>query len=138
MGVFRIQDEGSLRISAKGEGGELVTTDAAKEDGGLGEHVSPTDLFAVSLAHCILTVLSILASRMKVEIGQPTAEVEKVATKTPPIRIQEISIHIHVPADVDETVRQQLEERSSIYCPVSSAIHPDVKKNIRFTWGASA
>lgn len=135
MGIIHISDEGSLRICAKSESGGVVFTDASKEDGGVGEHLAPTDLLGVALAHCILTVLSILAKRMKVDIGHPTATMEKSSTAQPPIRITKIAIQIKVPTAPDEAVRRQLEEKASIYCPVSLALHPDLEKEIRFSWG---
>ena len=60
MNSFEIKYNGNLRTSAKHlESGSIISTDAPKDNHGLGECFSPTDLLCVSLTSCMLTIMGI-------------------------------------------------------------------------------
>lgn len=136
MASFHLSDVGDLRMKAEDpESGATLFTDVSKEDHGQGEHFSPTDLVAIALGQCILTLLALLAGRMKVDIGRPTAEVTKITTEKPPIRFKKISVNVEIPKSPEEGVRKQLEEKTEHYCPVYAALNPDIEIEVSFHWG---
>ena len=54
---------GALRCSAVHEpSGVALTTDAPRDNQGLGESFSPTDMVATALGTCVLTTMAIMAS----------------------------------------------------------------------------
>ena len=60
MNSFEIKYNGNLRTSAKHlESGDIIDTDAPKDNHGLGERFSPTDLVASSLGSCMITIIAI-------------------------------------------------------------------------------
>jgi len=52
---------GDLRTECFHEGGARLRTDAPKDNKGKGEEFSPTDLLAIGLGSCILTLMGIAA-----------------------------------------------------------------------------
>ena len=59
MNKFEITYEGNLRTKAVHlESGSSLDTDAPKDNQGLGEKFSPTDLVCASLASCMLTIMA--------------------------------------------------------------------------------
>jgi putative redox protein len=138
MATFHLTDLGSLRMRAEDrETGAVLNTDAAKSDGGLGENFSPTDLVAVALGQCVLTLLAILAGRMKVDIGHPTAKVTKITSEKPPIRFKKISVAVEIPTEPDEAIRKKLEDGAEHYCPVLAALNPEIEVDVTFHWGVA-
>lgn len=136
MTSFRLSDLGSLRMRAENpETGALLDSDAAKSEGGLEENFSPTDLVAIALGQCLLTVLAILAGRMKVDIGRPTAVVTKITTDKPPIRFKKISVEVEILQAPEEAIRKKLEEGAERYCPVLAALNPEIEVDATFRWG---
>ena len=58
MNSFEIKYNGNLRTSIKHiESDQIINTDAPKDNHGLGQSFSPTDLVCVSLASCMITCL---------------------------------------------------------------------------------
>ena len=58
-----------LRTQAVHEGNrQTLLTDAPTDNGGLGEAFSPTDLVAVGLACCIMTILGLRAASRNLTI----------------------------------------------------------------------
>ena len=57
MNKYEVIYEGELRTCAKHlESGTRIFTDAPKDNHGMGEAFSPTDMICISLASCILTI----------------------------------------------------------------------------------
>ena len=68
MNSFEITYNGNLRTSAKHlESGISINTDAPKDNHGLGESFSPTDLLWVSLTSCMLTIMGIALKKQRVK-----------------------------------------------------------------------
>ena len=68
MNSFEIKYTGNLRTSATHlESNTIIDTDAPKDNHGLGEAFSPTDLMCVSLASCMLTIMGISMKKQKLE-----------------------------------------------------------------------
>ncbi len=135
MVAIQFEYQGDLHCSAvHGPSGTALTTDAPKDNQGRGESFSPTDLVATALGTCILTTMGIMARTLSLDITGATATVEKEMSSSPPRRIQQLTVRIHVPQAFDEASRLKL-ERAAHTCPVHKSLHPDVNAPIDFTWG---
>lgn len=111
---------------------ETIITDAPVDNQGKGQAFSPTDMVANSLATCMLTIMAIKANSMGIELKGAQANVTKVM-QADPRRISAIEIEFTMGVHVDERSKLIL-ERSAITCPVYLSLHPEIEKNIQFTW----
>ena len=111
-----------------------IITDAPKDNQGKGELFSPTDLLAASLGSCVLTLMGIAASRLKVDLRGLRLTVEKEMAKAPSRRVGRLVLHIYCPQVFDSTITEQLETAGS-RCPVYQSLHPDTKQEYFFHWG---
>ena len=60
MNTFEIKYQGNLRTTATHlDSGSEINTDAPKDNHGLGDAFSPTDMVCSALASCILTIMAI-------------------------------------------------------------------------------
>ena len=126
---------GNLRCAAQhGPSGNTLETDAPVDNNGLGESFSPTDLVATALGSCILTIMGILADRLKVDFTGATASVNKEMVADPIRRIGRLDVRIDVP-QVVSTENQAKLERAAQTCPVHKSLHPDIDAPIVFNWG---
>ena len=133
MVSYLITYEGDLRTKTVHErNSSLLVTDAPLDNRGKGESFSPTDLLAVSLGSCILTVMGIQAKALGVEIKGALAKVEKIMSAKPPRKIEKIVIAIALPY-VKETLQKAL-QKAGMGCPVFLSLHPDIEKKVTFTW----
>jgi putative redox protein len=127
-----VRYEGALRCSAEhAESGVVVVTNAPKDNEGEGGSFSPSELLAVSLGSCILSIMGIKARSMGVDMTGATASVEKEMADAPR-RIARLAVRVHVPGVLDEEQRRRL-ERSAHACPVHNALK--VEAPIEFSWG---
>ena len=75
-----------LRTRAVHKGnGQVLLTDAPTDNGGLGESYSPTDLLAVGLTSCIMTILGLRAASRDLQILDMTADTVLVMSLSPGI-----------------------------------------------------
>lgn len=133
MNSFEIKYEGSLRTSAKHlASGEIINTDAPKDNHGLGECFSPTDLVCTSLASCMLTIMAIAVEKNGVNIDGTKASVKKTM-RSEPRMIAQIDITITFPASYDDKT-QKILERAALNCPVHKSLSDEVVKNIEFIY----
>ena len=94
--------EGKLRCRAKhDESGAILVTDARKDNHGLGKGFSPSDLLSVSLGGCILSIMSIAAQSMGIDIAGAIATVSKEMANAPR-RIAHIAMVVRVPGLFDD------------------------------------
>ena len=78
MNKFKIKYQGRLRTTAIHlDSGSKIKMDAPKDNHGLGEAFSPTDILCSSLASCILTIMAIAIEKKGVDITGATAIVKK-------------------------------------------------------------
>ena len=69
MDTFKIKYEGDLRTKAIHlDSGSQIITDAPKDNHGLGETFSPTDMVCTALASCILTIMAIVVEKDNIDI----------------------------------------------------------------------
>lgn len=117
------------------ESGAIIETDAPKDNNGLGEAFSPTDLFAVSLGSCMITVMGIAAKHMGVDLSDLDATVEKEMVTSPVRRVGKITVHIACATEFEPKIQKNL-ERAALSCPVHHSLHPDIELDISFAWGS--
>ena len=132
MSATTVVYEGALRCSAKHEeSGVVVVTDAPKDNQGNGASFSPSELLSVSLGSCILSIMGIVARSNDIDMTGATAKVEKEMANTPR-RITGISVHVHVPGELNEEQRNKLKAAAHA-CPVHNVLN--VEAPITFSWG---
>ena len=125
--------QGNLRCAAThGPSGTVITTDAPKDNHGLGEGFSPTDLVATALGACMLTIMGIAARNLKLALEGTEVTVQKEMTP-PPRRIAKLAVKIKVPLQLDDAHKQKLQE-AALTCPVHKSLHPDVAMPVEFIW----
>ncbi len=125
--------DGELSCSAvHGPSQSQLSTDAPKDNEGLGRHFSPTDLVATALATCILTTMAIVARRHGLAFEGATADVEKHMNPSPR-RIGRLPVVVRVPGAFSDEHKQLL-ERTAHACPVHKSLHPDIDATITIEW----
>lgn len=126
--------EGDLCCTAvHGPSSATLSTDAPKDNEGLGRYFSPTDLVATALATCILTTMGIVARRHGIELRGARAKVEK-HMQTSPRRIARLPVELHV-AGTFTAEQKKLLEATAHACPVHKSLHPDIDAPIAIHWG---
>ena len=110
-----------------------MATDAPVDNEGRGAAFSPTDLAATALGTCILTTMGIAARRKDIEMAGAKARVLKEMSADAPRRIARIVVEIEMPLPADHPERAFL-EAAGTGCPVHRSLHPDVDKNVSFSW----
>ena len=109
MNTFEIKYQGDLRTTATHlDSGSKISTDAPKDNHGLGETFSPTDMVCTALASCILTIMAIAVERDNIDIKGTTAVVKKTMGKNPR-RISKIDIDLTFPREYDQKTKTVLE-----------------------------
>ena len=133
MNSFEIKYTGNLRTSAKHlDSNTIIHTDAPKDNHGIGESFSPTDLVCTSLASCMLTIMAIAMKKHDINIKGTKAMVVKTMG-TEPRMISQIDIKIKFPQDYDIKIKKLL-ERAALNCPVHKSLSDKIQKNIEFIY----
>lgn len=135
MTSFKVTYEGDLRTKCiHVENQKELLTDAPKDNQGKGEEFSPTDLVAVALGTCILTIMGIYAKGLGADLTGISATVSKEMSSKPPRRIGKLTVVITCPQTFDPEMTKKLEE-GELHCPVHLSLHPEVEQDITFKWG---
>lgn len=134
MTKIKVVYKGDLHTECLHESGAKIETDAPKERMGKGVEFSPTDLFAASLATCMLTIMAIAAQKVGVELRGTTAEVEKEMATVPHRRIGKMIVRIRSALSPNPQIREKL-EKAAFDCPVHHSLHPSIKVEVDFVWG---
>ncbi len=115
------------------ESGNIVLTDAPKDNHGKGEAFSPTDIVATALGSCMLSIMGIYAKRHDINIEGTTVEITKHMVANPR-RIGKIEAVIIMPQHkYDESDKKAL-EHAALTCPVAQSLHADLEQEVRFVW----
>jgi putative redox protein len=131
---LKIVYTGQLRCEAEhGPSGNKLITNAPVDNHGKGETFSPTDLLAVSLGSCIMTVMGIVAEHDNVDLIGTTINVTKEMVNKPIRRIGKLTVIINVPNKISPENQLKLEKTADA-CPVKQSLHPDVVIDMRFNW----
>ena len=112
--------------------GKKFITDAPIDNNGKGQAFSPTDLVAIALGSCMITIMALAAEKYGIDVSGIDASVEKIMDSKPR-RIKEIIIRIGINKDIEKKDRNHL-ENAALACPVSKSLHPDLVKKIRFIY----
>ena len=133
MNTFEIKYQGNLRTTATHlDSNSVINTDAPKDNHGLGEAFSPTDMVCSALASCILTIMAIAVEKNGININGTNAIVKKTMGNSPR-RISKIDIELTFPMDYDSKTKTIL-ERAALNCPVHHTLSNEVEKNINFIY----
>jgi uncharacterized OsmC-like protein len=126
--------QGSLHCSAvHGPSGTVLSTDAPKDNQGLGEAFSPTDLVATGYATCIATTMAIAARKHGVELAGIRYEATKEMSADAPRRILSLGVRLWLPPSAGALPRGLLEAAAE-NCPVHHSLAPGVRKTFEFIW----
>lgn len=119
-----------LRTKAVHAGNQqTLITDAPADNGGLGEAYSPTDLVAVGLASCIMTILGLRAASRGLTISSMEADAEKKMNPNPR-RIGRIEIGLTVKLLGGTVSDQDWLRAEALACPVAQSLHPDLQQEV--------
>lgn len=108
--------------------GNSFITDAPLDNNGLGQAFSPTDTIASGLASYMLTVTNGLGVDLTNAIAEFTKHME-----TDPRCISQIDVLMKLPGNIGEKEKKILEHTANT-CPVQYSLHPDIVRNITFSW----
>ena len=126
--------EGNLHCRlTHGPSGETLVTDAPKDNQGEGKAFSPTDLVAVALGSCILTVMGIVAKRHRLDLIGTKVVVRKEMVNEPHRRIARLPALVTFPRSFSERERALL-EGTAMRCPVHHSLHPDIEAPVEFVY----
>lgn len=129
----KVTYRGDLRTECEHlQSGNTFITDAPVDNKGKGEAFSPTDTVATSLASCMLTIMGIKATEMGLDLEGTYAEVTKTMAANPR-RISKIEINFKFKTGFGEKETAILED-SARTCPVIYSLHPEIEKEISFTY----
>lgn len=113
--------------------GMKLVTDAPVDNQGKGQAFSPTDLCAVSLAACILTVLGIYGEKHRLDLTGIGAEISKEMADEPR-RIGKIDIVVNMPPKSYSQKEKMILPRVASTCAVHYSLSEQVVQNIIFNW----
>jgi putative redox protein len=126
---------GNLRTTATHlQSGTVIETDAPKDNQGLGERFSPTDIVSTALGSCMMTIMGIAAKTHEINIDLTECSIEKIMAANPR-RIAEIVVEMYMKGQPSFTDKQKsILEHAALTCPVYLSLHPDLKKTVNFHW----
>jgi putative redox protein len=126
--------QGGLHCAAIHEpSGNVLSTDAPRDNQGRGEAFSPTDLVATAFGTCIATTMAIAARKHGVDIAGLKFEVTKEMAPDSPRRVSRLNARFWMPAAARKVPAGVLEKAAST-CPVHQSLAPSVEKIIDFAW----
>lgn len=131
---YKVTYKGDLRTEAVHlASGSQILTDAPLDNQGQGRFFSPTDLAAVSLANCMMTILGITARAHNIELLSIEADVTKTMASNPR-RISEIHVKMNLHANQLDDRKRVVLEKAARACPVAMSLHPEINQDITFTY----
>jgi len=135
MGIMTIRYQGDLKTRcAHGSSGQVILTEAPRAQPGNEEMFSPTDLVAIALGSCVLTVMGMAATMLKVDFSGARLDVRKEMVVKPSRMIGKLSMDIYCSSQFEPKITEQL-EKAGRGCPVHHSLHPDMIQEFHFHWG---
>ena len=133
MSKIRVVYKGDLSTEIEHlDSGSKIITDAPKDNQGLGQTFSPTDLVASSLASCMLTIIAIANRTHSLNIEAMDANVEKIMSSNSPRKISQINVKISIKGVFDDKSKLII-ERSAKNCPVHHSLDVGVDLIINYS-----
>ena len=80
----------------------------------------------------MITIMAIAAEKNGINLLETSASVKKIMG-TNPRTISDVIIEITMSKDLDLKDRKRL-EKAALACPVHKSLHPDMKKEITFSY----
>ena len=117
-------------VITHGPSGNIIHTDAPKDNNGRGEAFSPTDMVGAALGSCILTTMAIYAEKNGIELKGSAFLVTK-KMKMEPRQIHELAVEITLPEKLSTDERETL-EKIAYTCPVTRSLNAEVKIPVVF------
>ena len=114
---------------------QTIITDGPKSHGGLEETYSPVELLADTYASCAITIMAAVAGQLGCDLTGTYADTE-TSVDEKEFRIAHIGVHFHMPKSLDESHRSAIEASTRDMCIVGRSLHPDIKKDLTFTYDA--
>lgn len=137
MVEINVEYEGELHCRLKhGPSGAEIVTDAPVDNQGKGAAFSPTDLLSAAVGSCMMTVMGIYARRQEIDLRGSRVRVRKEMVADPIRRVGRLEVVFDLPGHIDGARRAALENAAHT-CPVERSLHPDVKVEITFRYGAA-
>lgn len=137
MVKIEVQYQGNLRCTATHTpSGCELSTDAPKDNEGLGESFSPTDLVATALGTCVATIMGIYARKHELDLTGLAISVEKHMSTDMPRRIVGLPVTIRVPIVLSERHQTSIENAAG-HCPVHQSIRADIDAPLVFHYPES-
>lgn len=126
--------QGDLRTQAIHlQSGDIILTDAPKDNHGKGEAFSPTDLVATALGSCMLSIMGIIANRHEINIVGTQVSIHKIMQANPR-RIAAIEVTMHMPNVTYTPKERALLENAARTCPVALSLHPELEQKLSFVY----
>ena len=124
---------GNLKVDLHhGPSGVEIRTAAPVDNNGDGSSFSPTDLLAVSLGTCMVTVMAIYAERHGLPFAGTSFVLEK-HMRADPRRVEAIPVTVRMPAALTAEQRERL-EHIALTCPVHRSLLPEITREITFEY----
>lgn len=134
MKIAALEYKGNLRVeSVHLNSNQLIFTDAPKDNNGEGKAHSPTDLFCVSLASCMLTMIGIKTKSLDFNPSGTKVEVYKIMDSEPR-RIKQIDLHFFWNEKIQDNKLRELLTKTAMNCPVALSISSEIKLNTHFNF----
>jgi uncharacterized OsmC-like protein len=113
--------------------GNVLVTDAPKDNQGRGEAFSPTDLATTALATCMATIMAIAARKQGVELRGMKFEVTKEMSAYGPRRLGRLATHFWLPVPRTEALAKLLQNAAET-CPVHLSLDSSIEKPVVLHW----
>lgn len=126
--------QGTLKVRLDHESsGVSIVSSAPKDNQGLGDSFSPTDLLATALLSCKITLMGIEARRRELDITGTEGTVEKHMVADPFRRVGKLVVFIHVKGNISEDDKKALRYVAD-NCPVRKSISENIELEISYSF----
>ena len=109
-----------------------IETDAPRDNNGLAQKFSPTDLVGAALASCVVTTIAIMAEKDGKSVMGIRARVTK-EMQTAPRMIAKLPVTVEMPKGISAVDRKRYEAAAHA-CPVHRSLSPEVQAPISFNY----
>lgn len=117
-----------------GPSGNVIHTDAPKDNNGRGEAFSPTDMVGAALGSCILTTMAIYGEKNGIDLKGSSFHVTK-KMKMEPRQIHELAVELTLPEKLSPDARATLEKIAHT-CPVTRSLSSEMNIPVVFHYKA--